>query len=177
MAKLDFTVPTDPMLQLLTGAVFAESSTRWFGGEDAPDKEAIAWSILNMSHFATVRKGTHNYNRSFGDGTVLSAIRHAIVAYGSARWNLVMNGNQLKAEATLERLEPADVEHLRLTIEVVTAIGPAPRLPHALASLSARIPVQFNQATDSPPSAQRQEKIGRHGKHTFYAFKTNHKTK
>lgn len=164
-------LPTDPMLQLLTGAVFAESSTRWFGGENALEKEAIAWSILNMSHFATVTKGTHNYNRAFGDGTVLSAIRKAIVAYGGGRWNLVMNGNQLKAEATLERLEPADVEHLRLTIEVVTAIGPAPRLPHALASLSDRIPVQFNQATDSPPSAQRQEKIGRHGKHTFYAFK------
>ncbi len=170
MAKLDFTLPTDPMLQLLTGAVFAESSTRWYGGEDALEKEAIAWSILNMSHFATVRKGTHNYNRSFGDGTVLSAIRHAIVAYGSARWNLVMNTNLLKEAATLERLEPADRDHLRLVCAVTTAIGPAPQLPHALASLGDRIPVQFNQATNSPPSAQRQERIGKHGRHTFYAF-------
>jgi hypothetical protein len=53
---------------------------------------------------------------------------------------------------------------------VTTAIGAAPQLPHALASLGDRIPVQFNQASNSPPSAQRQEKIGKHGKHTFYAF-------
>jgi len=164
-------LPTDPMLQLLTGAVFAESSTRWFGGENALEKEAIAWSILNMSHFATVTKGTHNYNRAFGDGTVLSAIRKAIVAYGGGRWDLVMNTNQLKPAATLERLDPADLDHLQLTVDVVNAIGAAPRLPHALASLEDRIPVQFNQASNSPPSAQRQEKIGRHGKHTFYAFK------
>ena len=164
-------LPTDPMLQLLVGAVFAESSTRWYGGENALEKEAIAWSILNMSHYATVTKGTHNYNRAFGDGTVLSAIRKAIVAYGSPRWNVVMDGNQLKPEASLNRLEPGDRDHLELVLQVVNAIGPAPRLPHPLASLENRIPVRFNQASNSPPSAQRQERIGKHGRHTFYAFK------
>ena len=171
MAKLDFTLPTDPLLQLLPGAVFAESSTRWFGCEDALEKEAIAWAILNMSHYATVKKGTHNYNKAFGDGTVLAAIRKAIVAYESPRWNVVMSGNLLKPESALERLEPADRDHLRLVCEITTAIGAAPQLPHALASLGDRIPVQFNQAANSPPSKERQEKIGKHGKHTFYAFK------
>lgn len=173
MSRAQLTLPTDPMLQLLTGAVFAESSTRWYGGEDHGEKEAIAWAILHMSHFATVKPPgrARGYNSSFGDGTVLSAIRKAIVAFGGPRWSLVMNGNVLKPVASLARLEPADHEHLALCLVVTNAISPAPALPHALATLGNRIPVQFNQATNSPPSADRQERIGRLGRHTFYAFK------
>jgi hypothetical protein len=169
----ELTLPTDPMLQLLSGAVFAESSTRWYGGENHEEKEAIAWAILNMSHFATVRPdgARRGYNSAFGDGTVLAAIRRAIVAYEGGRWTLVMNGVSLKPRSNLDRLDPADREHLRLVFVVTNAISPAARLPHALASLNNRIPVQFNQANDAPPSADRQEKIGRLGRHTFYAFK------
>lgn len=166
-------LPTDPMLQLLTGAVFAESSTRWYGGEDHGEKEAIAWAILNMSHYATVKPAgrQRGYNSAFGDGTVLSAIRKAIVAYGAPRWNLVMNGTTLKPAASLDRLDPADREHLVLCLVVTNAISPSPTLPRSLATLGDRIPVQFNQANDSPPSRDRQERIGRLGRHTFYAFK------
>jgi len=80
MAKLD--LPTDAMLQLLTGAVFAESSTGWYGGENHDEKAAIAWAILNMTHYATLKPpgSRRGYNSAFGDGTVLSAIRRAIVA-------------------------------------------------------------------------------------------------
>src|SRR5689334_16084285 len=46
--KLAFELPAGSAQQLLVGAVFAESSTRWWGGEDAAEKEAIAWTILNM---------------------------------------------------------------------------------------------------------------------------------
>lgn len=171
----DLTLPSDPMLQLLSGAVFAESSTRWAGGENHDEKEAVAWSILNMSHFATVKPpgARRGYNAAFGDGTVLSAIRKAIVAYEGPRWQLVMNGVTLKPRSSLDRLQPADREHLRLVLIVTNAIGPAPTLPRAVASLGNRIPVQFNQANDAPPSRDRQEKIGRLGRHTFYAFKEN----
>lgn len=169
----ELTVPSDPMLQLLTGAVFAESSTRWYGGENHEEKEAIAWSILNMSHFATVKPegATRGYNSAFGDGTVLSAIRKAIVAYEGPRWQLIMNGVLLKPKSAFDKLDPADREHLRLVLVVTNAISPAPSLPHALATLQNRIPVQFNQANNAPPSRDRQEKIGRLGRHTFYAFK------
>lgn len=161
------------MLQLLTGAVFAESSTRYYGGEDHGEKEAIAWAILNMSHYATVKPAgrTRGYNSAFGDGTVLSAIRKAIVAYEMPRWSLVMNGVTLKPGATLTRLDPADREHLVLVLAVINVISSAPPLPHALATLGNRIPVQFNQAKDSPPSKDRQERIGKLGRHTFYSFK------
>ena len=173
MSRSQLVLPTDPMLQLLTGAVFAESSTRWYGGEDHGEKEAIAWAILNMSHFATVKPPgrQRGYNSAFGDGTVLSAIRKAIVAFGGPRWNLVMNDTALKPATGLARLDPADHEHLALCLVVTNAIGPAPALPRTLASLANRIPVQFNQANDSPPSKDRQERIGRLGRHTFYAFK------
>lgn len=170
MAKLD--LPTDPMVQLLSGAVFAESSTRWFGGEDHDEKEAIAWAILHMSHFATLKPEgrSRGYNAAFGDGTVLSAIKKAIVAYEGPRWDLIMSGTALKPDSSLERLDPADREHLQLVVTVVAAIGPAPVLPHRLVTLENRIPLQFNQANNSPPSP-RTEKIGKLGKHTFYAFK------
>lgn len=169
----ELALPTDPMLQLLTGAVFAESSTRWYGGENHEEKEAIAWSILHMSHFATVKPAgaRRGYNSAFGDGTVLSAIRKAIVAYEGPRWQLVMSGTALKPQASLDKLKPDDREHLRLVLVVTNAIGAAPSLPHALATLGNRVPVQFNQANDAPPSKDRQEKIGRLGRHTFYAFK------
>lgn len=156
------------------GAVFAESSTRWYGGEDRDEKEAILWSILNMSHYAVHKPAnkTRCYNQSFGNGSVLSAIQHAIVAYGSPRWNTIMDGNSLKSEETLaSKLTGDDREHLRLVAEVVVAAGPTPQLPKALATLGDRVPVQFNQATNSPPSRDRQEKIGKLGRHTFYAFK------
>lgn len=173
MTRAALVLPTDPMLQLLTGAVFAESSTRWYGGEHHDEKEAIAWAILNMSHYATVKPHgrSRGYNSAFGDGTVLSAIRKAIVAYEGPRWDLVMNATALKPVSDLNRLEPADHEHLALCLAVTNAISPAPALPRALVTLGDRIPVQFNQANDSPPSRDRQEKIGRLGRHTFYAFK------
>ncbi|MEZ4296782.1 MAG: hypothetical protein R3B70_17580 [Polyangiaceae bacterium] len=169
----ELTLPTDPMLQILTGAVFAESSTRAFGGESHEEKEAIAWAILNMSHYATVKpeRARRGYNTNFGDGTVLGAIRSSILAYESPRWRVVMNGLTLKPQRELSRLVPGDHEHLRLVLLVTNAIGPAPILPGALATLGNRIPVQFNQANDSPPNPARQEKIGRLARHTFYAFK------
>lgn len=169
----DLTLPTDVTLQLLTAAVFAESSTRAFGGESHEEKEAIAWAILNMSHYATVKpaRARRGYNGNFGDGTVLGAIRAAIDAYQGPRWRLVMNDLVLKPKADLLRLQPGDLDHLRLVLVVTNGIGPAPMPPRALASLGNREPVQFNQARDQPPNPQRQEKIGRFARHTFYAFK------
>jgi hypothetical protein len=82
-----------------------------------------------------------------------------------------MSGTTLKPASSLDRLDPGDREHLALVLTVTNAISPAPALPHSLPTLGNRVPVQFNQANDSPPSRDRQERIGRLGRHTFYAFK------
>lgn len=170
---INFNLPTDARSQLLVGALFAESSTRNYGGGENPaEKTAIAQAIINMAFYAAQRtmNGTRCYNDSFGDGTILGAIRRAIVAYGQTRWNLVMSANQLKSKAELERvLTPDDVEHLRGCVVAVNQIGNA-AAPLSNNVFGRRIPLQFNQAANSPPSP-RTERIGREGAHTFYAFK------
>jgi len=81
-----------------------------------------------------------------------------------------MNGDRLKSKAELEAtLTPPDVDHLKRTVDAVNRIYPADA-PVAYDDLS-REPLQFNQAANSPPNPQRQEKIGRYASHTFYAFK------
>ena len=167
---IDFDSPTDAKRQLLAGALFAESSTKFYGGgEDAGEKTAIAQAIINMAFYAGQSKmgGKKCYNESFGDGSVLSAIKRAIVAYGKDRWNLVMSGDKLKSKADLEKvLNKFDVEHLKGCVEAVNALSSAVPISNGTFG---RIPLQFNQATDSPPSP-RTEKIGKAGAHTFYAF-------
>lgn len=83
---------------------------------------------------------------------------------------MIMNGDRLKPRAELEAaLTPPDVDHLKRTVDSVNRVYPS-NPPVTYAELG-REPLQFNQATDSPPNPQRQEKIGRYVSHTFYAFK------
>lgn len=167
---IDFNLPTDVKSQLLVGALFAESSTKFYGGGENPaEKTAIAQAIVNMAFYAGQSKmsGKKCYNSSYGDGTILSAVKRAIVAYGKDRWNLVMASDKLKSKADLEKvLNSFDVEHLKGCVEAVNALSSS--VPITNGSFG-RIPLQFNQAKDSPPST-RTEKIGKEGAHTFYAF-------
>ena len=172
MSVINFDLPAGAEQQLLTGAIFAESSTKHVGGENAGEKICIGMAVVNMAYYARLRKpgGGRCYNNSFGSGTILSAIITGFVAYGGAMWNKIMSGDQLRPKAALERALNADeVEHLRLSVEALDSINTG-GAPLSYAGLGGARPLQFNQAENSPPSP-RTESIGRAGSHTFYGFK------
>lgn len=162
---IDFDLPTDGDEQLLVGMVFAEAS-----GPVADEIEAIVSCLVNCAHYATYQEtGKKCYNDSFGDGTILSAIKNCSLAYGSAQWKRVMKGDVLKAKTDLEgSLIPSEVSKLKACCEGVSVVC-AGSVPYSDPA-SKRNLIQFNQAADSPPS-KRQEKVGKYGAHTFYAFK------
>jgi hypothetical protein len=172
MADASPDYPQDPNLQLLTGVIFAESASKFYGGgENAGEKEAIGKTFVNAAHYAatTEQDGKKCWNSSFGDGTILAAIQKLALAYNTATWNRVMNGSSLKPAAELAKLQPDDAEHLRLSVEAANTLSPLIG-PKAVNALAMKNPVAFNRAGDSPPSA-RMEKIGHLGAHTFYGFK------
>ena len=168
---IDFDLPTDAAKQILVGAIFAESSTKFSGGgEDAGEKTAIVQAIINLAYYAGQSKmnGKKCYNSSFGDGTILGAVKKSIHAYGQTRWNLVMVNDTLKTKKILEKvLDQFDVAHLKNCAETVNLWSSA-TAPVSNDTLGG-IPLQFNQAANSPPSP-RMKKIGKAGAHTFYAF-------
>ena len=99
MGSPDSDYPKDPNLQLLVGVIFAESGSKNYGGgENASEKEAIGKTFVNAAYYAAMKEqgGKKCYNDSFGDGTILSAIQTMAVAYSTATWNRVMNGNGKK---------------------------------------------------------------------------------
>jgi hypothetical protein len=172
--------------QLLVGVIYAESGTLAFSGEENPDeKVAIGWVFVNRAYYAKYKPEGQSrcYNADFGDGTILSAIKMGSLAYNpvdkqgkkvaDAPWHDVMNGNRLKSldELAESLQEPAKLEHFRLSVEAANRIDPFTRRPRALPKLSHRIPVAFNRGGNAPPSAQRMERVGEFGVHTFYAFK------
>lgn len=163
--SIDFNLPTDSDEQLLVGMVFAEAS-----GAVADEIEAIVSCLVNCAHYATYQEAQKKcYNDSFGDGTILSAIKKCSLAYGSAQWKRVMDGDALKTKADLEAsLIPSEVSKLKACCAGVATVC-AGSVPYSDPA-SKRNLVQFNQAADSPPS-KRQEKVAKYGVHTFYAFK------
>lgn len=172
MPEINFTLPTPVDEQLLVGAVFAESSTKYYGGENSDEKICISLCVINMAYYARQKKsgGKTCYNSSYGDGTILSAIRKGFVAYGGTMWGKVMSGDRLKSKKDLEKALNADeVEHLRLSVNAVGA-NSISSAPLNFSGLNNRVPLQFNKAENSPPSS-RTEKVGKVGSHTFYGFK------
>jgi hypothetical protein len=164
--------PKDPSTQLLVGLIFAESASKHVGGgENAEEKKAIGLTVLNAAYYGRMKSlaGKKCYNDSFGDGTLLSAIKTMAVAYNQPAWNKVMAGNTLKAAAELEKLDPDTAKHLELSIEAAETVASA-MPPRGVIGLTNRAPVGFNQGADSPPS-KRMERLGRLGAHTFYGFK------
>jgi hypothetical protein len=166
---IDFDLPTDPNQQLIAGAIFAESTAG--AQENDDEKRCIGLCIVNMAYYAVLTQdsGQACYNSSFGDGSISSAIKKNILGYGSAQWKKVMNSDVMKSKDDLSNtLIPREVTHLKGSVDASAVVIAA--TPPASDSLSGRIPVQFNQAADKPPSS-RQEKIARYASETFYAFK------
>lgn len=158
------------------GAVYAESSTPATGGEFHNEKLAIAETFIDEAIFATYYP---KYNKSFGDGTLWSAIAGNSLAVGSAPWNQIMDGtsatSDLKSPDILNKALPDRASRFHLLGSVLTAdefagVGGAAGIFPLLDDLKGRIPVAFNKASNSPPS-KREEKIGRIGPTTFYGFK------
>lgn len=169
-----FTLPDDPTIELLVGVIYAESSTRFAGGEDADEKDAVGWTFVNITYYAKHKpEGKKRcYNADMGDGTLLSAVKRKSVAYNGPTWRQVMSGDALKPLATLvTSLDPFQKAHLELCVDAANAIGAHAEGPHELSTLANRVPVEFNRASDSPANPARGEKIGRIGSHSFYAFK------
>jgi hypothetical protein len=169
-----FKLPDDPTIQLLVGVIFAESSSQnWGGGENADEKVAIGWTFVNIAYFAQYKpEGKKRcYNADMGVGTILSAIKSKSLAYNSAIWKQIMNGDALKPLAILEKtLQPTQKAHLELCVDAANSIGAHPAGPHALSTLHDRAPIEFNKAKNSPGNPRRLEKIGELGSHSFYAF-------
>jgi RHS repeat-associated protein len=172
-------LPTSKDGQLLVGLIFAESSSRNYGGgENEDEKDEMGLTVLNRTYYSRL-KGPHGYWNGFlGNGSVLSALQAPgqFGAYNSDRWKLVMNGDSLKPKAQLDKLQVFEKDHLRLSIEAANfcTAGDAP-LPTTLATLGdppvpGQPPVAFNKANDQPPS-KRMVKFGRAGSHTFYTFR------
>ncbi|MGJ5065223.1 hypothetical protein [Bradyrhizobium oligotrophicum] len=169
-SSIDFDLPTDPNQQLIAGAIFSESTAG--ANANADEKRCIGLCIVNMAYYATLTQdsGKPCYNSSFGDGSILSAIKKNIYGYGSAQWKKVMDADAMKSKDDLEdSLTASEVKHLKGSVEA-SATAIAATAP-ASDSASGRIPVQFNQAANNPPST-REEKIARYASETFYAFKT-----
>lgn len=165
---IDFELPSDADEMLLVGAIFSEATT---GGNASDDeKKAIGSCVVNMAFYAAMKSqgGKKCYNDSFGDGTILSAIKKAIKGYNTPRWKLVMDGDKLKSKADLDKLNAGEIKILKA---VVTAAGDVRKAtPPVAGPGSTRFPLQFNQATDDPPS-NREEKLFKLASHTFYGFK------
>jgi hypothetical protein len=165
---IDFDLPTDSDQQLLVGTTFAEASSN----PDVDDeKKGIVACMTNIAYYATYADGAKTcYNSSFGDGTVLAAIKKGSAAYGSPQWKRVMEGDALQSKAVLERtLIPSEIKKLKACVQSVTiVIGVS--APTADPKSNRNL-LQFNRADDSPPNPNRQEKVARYAGHTFYAFK------
>lgn len=173
-------LPSRRDAQLLTGLIFAESSSRDWprrgGGENEQEKIEMGLTVLNRTHYSQLR-GPHGYwNGFFGNGTVLGALQvpGEFQAYNGERWNLVMRNNNLKSVAELNKLQFYEKEHLRLSVEAAnfcTDGNPPP--PTGVAGVGqppSLFPVAFNRASNSPPGP-RMFKFVRLGSHSFYAFK------
>lgn len=171
-------LPTDKNTQLLVGLIFAESSSKnWGGGDNEDEKIEMGLTVLNRTFYArlTAPNG-RSYNHTFGNGTVQSAIQYSgeFVAYGGERWKKVMTGTSLKTKAELDRLQVFEKEHLALSIDAATFCtdGKAP-LPTGLAGIgnpAGQFPVAFNKAANSPPNKRRMVKFLSVGSHSFYSF-------
>ena len=173
-------LPSRRDAQLITGLIFAESSSRDWppgrGQENEQEKVQMGLTVLDRT-FYSQKRGPHGYwNGFFGDGTVLGALRvpGEFQAYHAERWNLVMRNNNLKSAAELNNLKFYEKEHLRLSVEAAnfcTDGNPPP--PTGLAGVGqppGLFPVAFNRAANSPPGP-RMFKFVRLGNHSFYAFK------
>lgn len=119
-------------------------------------------------------KRPHNYNKAFGDGTLLGAISYSppkqFVGYMSRQWNQIMDGNKLKPKPVLEKITGDNRQHLGLSIQAAAYANDGnPPPPTGLAEFQ-YFPIAFNTTGHNPGPARWMEFI-KLGGSTFYAFK------
>lgn len=85
---IDFPLPSGQDPEALTGTIFAESTGAASAGDYDKEKDCIGLAVINAAYYATwtIHEGKTCYNSSFGDGTIIDAVRKTIGAYGKARW-------------------------------------------------------------------------------------------
>jgi len=169
-------LPTTVDGQLLLGLVYAESSTPGKGGgEDEGEKIEIALTVLNRVYYAQQSiRHKNNYDKEFGNGTMLGAIGYAppkqFVGYLTTPWNQIMNGDRLKPQSELESLRGADRQHLVLSISSAAYADNGNPLPPTGLADSYYFPIAFNTSGHVPGPA-RMFMFAKLGGTTFYAFK------
>jgi LysM repeat protein len=176
VAGCGMTVPASLETQQLAGVIFAEASPKVQANDE---REAIAWTFVNsVEHTkalcsgalkcpgaseAGIKKQCERDRASLGI-TILESIQSGSLAYGGPRWKMVMTGDVLLPVGNLCMLPSKDeVTAMARAIEAAEAVmsGTATRRDY----------LRFNQASNSPPYPPRQERSGRHERHTFYRFK------
>ncbi len=169
--------PASQTVRQLVAAIYAESSSKEYSGaENAVEKLAIGATIVNQAFYAKLPPGSkpkqRNYNKSFGDGTVLGAIKKSIVAYKKRAWNQVANSTDLNPNATISKtLIGSAREHYNLSVDAANAVTAAPM---GIKDFNNEAPIGFNQAKDTAPNPDREHRIGAAGVHTFYGFDKGH---
>ncbi|MGA1841276.1 MAG: PKD domain-containing protein [bacterium] len=171
-------LPSEKTRRQLAGLIYAESGTKEWGGENSEEKAAIGSTVINRAYYATLTPASGRgkcYNQDFGSGTFWSAIIFPgqFKGYGTSMWDEVMSGDDMKSYQQLNE----DIKGISKRLHLNNSISAAKRLPSTpqlvgLGGLGGLAPIAFNKATNSPPNPARMEKIGRHGSHTFYGFRT-----
>jgi RHS repeat-associated protein len=165
--------PKDHDSRLLVATIFAESSTASYGGENFDEKEAIAVTIMNQAFYAVLPPGKkHNYNKSFGDGTILSAIQHGCASYDGRLWDLVASPNDLLPQSQLNsNLKLGYRTHFNLRVDVANLLL-GYHAPLTIKLLNNRAPIGFHSGKliGVIPDPDRDDIIGKIGRHQFYGF-------
>ena len=164
--------PADVDTQRLAGVIFAEADPKPEGDDE---RHAIGWAFVNsVKHVNQLCSGKicpklTSAQRKFicrrdttdlGD-TIIASIKAGSVAYGKARWNLVMKADEMRPEAELQKLNRLEREALRLAICAAVAVEKGENRHSGL---------RFNKSSSQPPGS-RWEKAVQIGAHTFWKFK------
>jgi hypothetical protein len=164
--------PVDIDTQRLAGVIFAEAEAN---PEADNERHAIGWAFINsVEHVnqlctgkicpkltAAQRKFICNRDKTDLGDTILATIQAGSVAYGKARWKLVMKGDEMKSEAELQKLNPQERDALRRAIRAAVSVKKGENRHSGL---------RFNKSASQPPGS-RWEKAEQIGPHTFWKFK------
>ncbi|MBV8128576.1 MAG: hypothetical protein JO114_13100 [Planctomycetaceae bacterium] len=164
--------PADVDTQRLAGVIFAEADAKPEGDDE---RHAIGWAFINsVVHVnqlcsgkicpkltSAQRKFICSRDTTDLGGTILASIKAGSVAYGKARWNLVMKADAMRPEAELKKLNPLEREALRRAIRAAVSVRKGENRHPGL---------RFNKSPSHPPGS-RWEKAEQIGPHTFWKFK------
>ncbi|HKP05022.1 MAG TPA: hypothetical protein VJU77_16845 [Chthoniobacterales bacterium] len=77
---IDFPLPSGEEPEAPTDAIFAESTDAASAGDYDKEKKCIGLALINAAYYATWKThgGKTCYNSSFGDGSIIGAVRKTI---------------------------------------------------------------------------------------------------